>query len=46
MKVYVQIDQNDAIVLIDRAMLGEIDEEIMYAMDIYLDPNGETEINI
>ena len=44
MKVHVQIDLMDGIVLADPTLFEKMDENILRAMDIYLDKNGESEL--
>ncbi|MCR5119834.1 MAG: hypothetical protein K6B44_09500 [Lachnospiraceae bacterium] len=44
MNFSVSCELDDGIVVIDPAMIDEIDEKIMYAMEIFLDPEGVTEI--
>ncbi len=44
MKVHVQSDLIDGIVLADPAVFEKMDENILRAMDIYLDKNGESEL--
>ena len=44
MKVHVQSDLIDGIVLADPAVFERMDENILRAKDIYLDKNGESEL--
>ncbi len=44
MKVHVQSDLIDGFVLADPAVFEKMDENILRAMDIYLDKNGESEL--
>ena len=44
MKVHVQVDLMDGIVLADPTLFEKMDENILRAMDIYLDKNGESEL--
>lgn len=44
MEVHVQSDMTDGIVLLDPAFLKKFDENILRAMDIFLDKNGESEL--
>lgn len=44
MKVEYQIDFIDALVVIDPTVFNEMDDEFLYAFDIYLDKKGESEL--
>lgn len=44
MEVHVQSDMTDGIVLLDPAFFKKMDENILRAMDIFLDKNGESEL--
>ena len=44
MNFNVACELDDGIVVIDPAKIEEINEKIMYAMDIYIDPEGVTEV--
>ena len=44
MEVHVQSDMTDGIVLLDPAFFKKTDENILRAMDIFLDKNGESEL--
>lgn len=44
MEVHVQSDMTDGIVLLDPAVFKKMDENILRAMDIFLDKNGESEL--
>ena len=44
MKVHVKIDLMDGIILADPNLFEKMDENILIAIDIYLDKNGESEL--
>lgn len=44
MKFQLQCDDMDALALIDRGYLKEFDDDLLYAMDIFLDPSGRSEL--
>lgn len=44
MEVHVQSDMTDGIVLLDPTFFKKMDENILRAMDIFLDKNGESEL--
>lgn len=44
MKFCFECDEIDALVLIDESYLGEIDNDILYSFDIFLDRDGHTEL--
>ena len=44
MKFRLECDEMDGLVFIDKGYLTELDSDVLYAMDILLDPYGETEL--
>lgn len=44
MKFLLECDGPDGLVFIDQSYLAELDGDMLYAMDILLDPHGETEL--
>lgn len=44
MKFSFECDETDALVLIDESYLREINNDILYSFDIFLDRNGHTEL--
>lgn len=44
MKFTLECDEMDGLVFIDKSRLAELNSDILYSMDILLDPFGETEL--
>lgn len=44
MKFTLECDEMDGLVFIDKSHLAELNSDILYSMDILLDPFGETEL--